>query len=91
MSVLQFLTALVRRLGPKLPQAWPFVVHAYEDLMKAYEIVNGKPLVFEGAVTVKTPEGVELAKMMRNSGMDDGEAIVDLVSKAEFLDDRFHE
>ena len=82
------LLALARQLGPKLEEAWPYIKHAYDDMMKVYEIYNGGPLRMEGPLTVKTPQGIELAKELRRFGASEDE-IVETVAKAELLDDRF--
>lgn len=49
MSYIQFLLALAKQLGPKLPEAWPYLVGIMQSLRKIYEIMTGTPLVAKSA------------------------------------------
>jgi hypothetical protein len=37
---MKWLLELMKALGPRLPQAWPYVVHIYEDLKAIYNILK---------------------------------------------------
>jgi hypothetical protein len=80
-----WLIQMVNKYGSSLTEAWPYILHAWQDMQKAMVIFNdGKPLMLEGPLS---DDAASLQAMLVEKGIDPNEAR-QVVAAAEAADGR---
>lgn len=71
---LKFLFDLIRQLGPRLPEAWPHVMHIVQDLKVIHNIMTGAES-FEGLqATESVGGGADFLRACEEAGVNKEEA-----------------
>lgn len=92
MSLLATILNMVRKLGPKLEQCWPYLLQIYNALLAIYAVINdGQPLSLArggGEIVVTTAEGRELVNLLSSADPKRSHQAKELAALLENVDSR---